>query len=47
LGAALRADGIQKGLFLEFGAEAGECAVKVARKYAADKKGSDYFNISR
>lgn len=27
------------------GAEANECAIKVARKYGAEKKGEEYFNI--
>ncbi len=37
--------GMSKVFFANSGAEANECAIKVARKYAADKKGSDYFNI--
>lgn len=37
--------GMSKVFFANSGAEANECAIKVARKYAADKKGADYFNI--
>lgn len=37
--------GMNKVFFANSGAEANECAIKVARKYAADKKGADYFNI--
>ena len=37
--------GMKKVFFGNSGAEANECAVKVARKYAADKKGADYFTI--
>ncbi len=37
--------GLKKVFFGNSGAEANECAIKVARKYASDKKGSDYFNI--
>lgn len=37
--------GFSKVFFSNSGAEANECAIKVARKYAADNKGSDYFNI--
>ncbi len=34
--------GLSKVFFGNSGAEANECAIKIARKYAADKKGSDY-----
>ena len=34
--------GLSKVFFANSGAEANECAIKVARKYAADKKGDDY-----
>ena len=37
--------GMKKVFFSNSGAEANECAVKVARKYAAEKKGSDCFTI--
>ena len=37
--------GMKKVFFSNSGAEANECAIKVARKYAADKKGADYYNI--
>ena len=37
--------GMKKVFFSNSGAEANECVFKVARKYAADKKGSEYFNI--
>lgn len=37
--------GMKKVFFSNSGAEANECAIKVARKYAADKKGSDYSTI--
>ncbi len=37
--------GLKKVFFSNSGAEANECAIKVARKYAADKKGSDYHTI--
>ncbi len=37
--------GMKKVFFANSGAEANECAIKAARKYAADKKGSDYYNI--
>ncbi len=39
------ASGMKKVFFGNSGAEANECAIKVARKYAAEKKGSDYYNI--
>ena len=34
-----------KVFFGNSGAEANECAIKVARKYAAEKKGADYYTI--
>ena len=34
--------GMKKVFFANSGAEANECAIKVARKYAADKKGKEY-----
>ncbi len=37
--------GMKKVFFSNSGAEANECAIKVARKYAAEKKGSDYYTI--
>lgn len=37
--------GMKKVFFSNSGAEANECAIKVARKYAEDKKGKEYFNI--
>lgn len=37
--------GMKKVFFSNSGAEANECAIKVARKYAAMKKGSDYNTI--
>lgn len=37
--------GMKKVFFSNSGAEANECAIKVARKYAADKKSKDYFTI--
>lgn len=37
--------GMKKVFFSNSGAEANECAIKVARKYAADKKGKDYYHI--
>ena len=37
--------GMDKVFFSNSGAEANECAVKVARKYAADRKGAEYCNI--
>lgn len=37
--------GLKKVFFGNSGAEANECAIKVARKYGADKKGADYYNI--
>lgn len=37
--------GMKKVFFSNSGAEANECAIKAARKYAAEKKGSDFFTI--
>lgn len=37
--------GAKKVFFSNSGAEANECAIKAARKYAAEKKGTDYYNI--
>lgn len=37
--------GMKKAFFANSGAEANECAIKVARKYAADKKGPEYSTI--
>ena len=37
--------GAKKVFFANSGAEANECAIKAARKYAAEKKGAEYFNI--
>ncbi|MBR2411752.1 MAG: acetylornithine/succinylornithine family transaminase [Clostridia bacterium] len=37
--------GMKKVFFSNSGAEANECAIKTARKYAAEKKGAEYFNI--
>ncbi|MBQ3052711.1 MAG: acetylornithine/succinylornithine family transaminase [Clostridia bacterium] len=37
--------GMEKVFFSNSGAEANECAIKVARKYAAEKKGSDCYKI--
>lgn len=37
--------GAKKVFFSNSGAEANECAIKAARKYAADKKGTDYYKI--
>lgn len=37
--------GMSKVFFSNSGAEANECAVKVARKYAADRRGAEYYNI--
>ncbi len=41
----IRKTGLKKVFFSNSGAEANECAVKVARKYAAEKKGADFYNI--
>ena len=40
-----RRTGLSKVFFGNSGAEANECAIKVARKYAAVKKGADYCQI--
>ena len=37
--------GMKKVFFANSGAEANECAIKVARKYSADKKGKDCYTI--
>lgn len=37
--------GMSKVFFSNSGAEANECAIKAARKYAADKKGKDYYTV--
>lgn len=37
--------GMKKVFFSNSGAEANECAIKVARKYAAEKKGKDCYTI--
>ena len=37
--------GMKKVFFSNSGAEANECAVKVARKYAANTKGADHYTI--
>lgn len=37
--------GMKKVFFGNSGAEANECAIKVARKYSAQKKGADCYNI--
>lgn len=37
--------GMKKVFFSNSGAEANECAIKVARKYAADHKGPEYYTI--
>jgi len=37
--------GMEKVFFSNSGAEANECAVKLARKYAADHKGAAYYHI--
>ncbi len=37
--------GFKKVFFSNSGAEANECAIKSARKYAAEKKGKDYYEI--
>ena len=37
--------GFKKVFFGNSGAEANECAIKVARKYGFEKKGEEYFNI--
>ena len=37
--------GMKKVFFSNSGAEANECAINTARKYAQDKKGMEYYNI--
>ncbi|MBE6957697.1 MAG: aspartate aminotransferase family protein [Ruminococcaceae bacterium] len=37
--------GMKKVFFANSGAEANECAIKVARKYSAEKKGAEYYTI--
>lgn len=37
--------GMKKVFFANSGAEANECAIKAARKYAQDKKGKEYYHI--
>ncbi len=37
--------GLDKVFFANSGAEANECAIKVARKYSSDKKGADCYTI--
>ena len=37
--------GMNKVFFSNSGAEANECAIKVARKYSAEKKGDDHYTI--
>ena len=37
--------GAKKVFFSNSGAEANECAIKAARKYAAANKGAEYYNI--
>ena len=37
--------GAKKVFFSNSGAEANECAIKAARKYAAEKKGADFYKI--
>ncbi len=37
--------GMKKVFFSNSGAEANECAIKVARKYACEKKGEEYYTI--
>ena len=37
--------GMKKVFFSNSGAEANECAIKAARKYAQDKKGEEYYHI--
>ncbi len=37
--------GLKKVFFANSGAEANECAIKVARKYSAEKKGADCYTI--
>ncbi len=41
----IKRTGMGKVFFSNSGAEANECAIKAARKYAAEKKGGEYYNI--
>ncbi len=43
--ALCKKSGLKKVFFANSGAEANECAIKVARKYAADRKGNDCYKI--
>ena len=43
--ALCRRTGMKKVFFSNSGAEANECAIKAARKYAAEKNGAEYYNI--
>lgn len=40
-----RRTGMKKVFFCNSGTEANECAIKAARKYAAEKKGKEYYTI--
>ncbi len=40
-----RHTGMKKVFFGNSGAEANECAIKAARKYAQEKKGADWYNV--
>lgn len=40
-----RKTGMKKVFFSNSGAEANECAIKIARKYAAEHKGDEYYHI--
>ena len=40
-----RRTGMERVFFANSGAEANECAIKVARKWAAEHKGPEYYNI--
>lgn len=40
-----QATGMKKVFFANSGAEANECAIKAARKYAQDKKGPEYYTV--
>ena len=44
-GLLIEKTGMSKVFFSNSGAEANECAIKAARKYAAEKKGKDCYNI--
>lgn len=41
----IKRTGMDKVFFSNSGAEANECAIKAARKYAAEKQGGEYYNI--